>query len=88
MAPKARNVPQLQTLTAKASSSSAAAAATSSILVTPERTAESDKLFRDFVFVHDKLLGLKDEIVTETDGKSLKELYGQLGNSLVGSVDY
>ena len=85
MAPKApKNIPQCQTLTAKASSSSAIApVATAPVLVAPALTAESNKLFLDFVYCHNKLLALKDEIVTETDSKLLRELYGQLGNSLV-----
>ena len=85
MAPKApKNIPQRQTLTAKASSSSATAPVpTAPVLVAPSLTAESNKLFLDFVYCHDKLLALKDEVLTETDSKSLRELYGQLGNALV-----
>jgi hypothetical protein len=88
MAPKLRPNPKYQTLVAKAGSSHTAPHLVLPSFVSRERIAESDKLIVDFDDVYYKSLGIKNEILAETDGKALKELYGQFGHFLVRSLRY
>jgi hypothetical protein len=51
--------------------------------IDPKNSPACDHLFRDFDYCYQKLLSVKDEIVEESEPKTLKELYSQLGNLLV-----
>jgi hypothetical protein len=51
--------------------------------INPKNIPACDQLFRDFDYCYQKLLTVKDEIVKESEPKTLKELYSQLRNLLV-----
>jgi hypothetical protein len=51
--------------------------------INPQNSPVCDQLFHDFDYCYQKLLLVKDEIVEESELKTLKELYSQLGNLLV-----
>jgi hypothetical protein len=87
MAPKLRPNPKYQTLVAKAAPSNPANRLVLPSFVSPDRIAESNRLIADFDDIYNKLLGVKNDILVETDGKVLRELYGSLGNLLVSFHD-
>jgi hypothetical protein len=51
--------------------------------IDPKNFPACDHLFHDFDYCYQKLLSVKNEIVEESEPKTLKELYLQLGNLLV-----
>jgi hypothetical protein len=87
MAPKLRPNPKYQTLVAKAAPSHTANRLVLPSFVSSDRIAESNRLIADFDDIYNKLLGVKNDILAETDSKTLRELYGSLGNLLVSFHD-